>query len=111
MGEASYRSSKAALKALVETAAVEYAPHRIRVNMVTPGHTRTPLTAGLTAVEEASIVGQIPIGRIALPADIAESVLFLLSSRSTYVVGCELVIDGGLRLRPFTVADSGSTPA
>lgn len=103
-GESLYRSSKAALKAFTEVLALELAPHGIRVNMLTPGAVRTPLTAGMTADERTRLVDEIPLGREALPDDLVATALLLLSdSLSPYTTGAEFVVDGGIRLRPLSI--------
>ncbi len=100
--EAAYRSSKAGLKAYMEVLAVELAPFRIRVNMLTPGYFHTSLSAHLGAKGEAMVLDTIPLGRAGEPEpDIGPAALFLLSDvLSPYTTGAELVVDGGYSLRP-----------
>jgi NAD(P)-dependent dehydrogenase (short-subunit alcohol dehydrogenase family) len=95
---AHYSASKAGLVALVKTAALELAAHRIRVNAVAPGIVRTRLTRFLIddPVEGAEYLKRIPLGRYAEPADIAAAVAFLASSDADYITGEELVVDGGV---------------
>jgi NAD(P)-dependent dehydrogenase (short-subunit alcohol dehydrogenase family) len=100
-GEAPYSAAKAAVVALTASAALEYAPH-IRVNAVSPGMIRTPLTElllddrgiGLEDVQRA----KTPLDRIGEPADIAEVVVFLCSDAARFVTGQNLVVDGGMTL-------------
>ena len=100
--ESAYRASKAGLAGLVGTLAVELAPHSVRVNLVTPGAVDTPFVARAAPAQRAHVVGQIPLLREALPGEIAPSVVFLLSDRlSPYTTGAELLVDGGLHLRPL----------
>jgi NAD(P)-dependent dehydrogenase (short-subunit alcohol dehydrogenase family) len=100
--ETAYRASKAALKAHVEVAAVELAPFGIRVNMVTPGGVDTAFVADADPDQRASAIGQIPLGREAIPEEIAPAATFLLSDRlARYVTGSDLLVDGGLHLRPI----------
>ncbi|MFE9656585.1 SDR family NAD(P)-dependent oxidoreductase [Micromonospora sp. NPDC006431] len=71
----------------------------IRVNSITPGHIGTDMFAGLTGGSEQvaeTFRSQVALGRIGDPAEVSEAVLFLLSRRSSYVTGQELVVDGGL---------------
>jgi NAD(P)-dependent dehydrogenase (short-subunit alcohol dehydrogenase family) len=94
-----YSASKAAVRALAGSFAAELAGRRIRVNSITPGHTATDMFDGLTGGSEQVTEwfrGQVVLGRIGDPTDIAEAVLFLLSPRSAYVTGQDLVVDGGL---------------
>ena len=101
--EGLYRASKAGLKAFAEVLAIELAPHGIRVNMLTPGAVQTPLTAGMPVAHRARLVEEIPVGRVAVPDELVPSALLLLSDLlSPYTTGAELVIDGGLRLRPLS---------
>jgi 3-oxoacyl-[acyl-carrier protein] reductase len=101
-GETSYRASKAALKAHMEVAAVELAPFGIRVNMLTPGAVDTELVAGASPDQRRAVVNAVPLRREATPEEMAPAALFLLSDRlASYVTGTDLVIDGGLHLRPI----------
>lgn len=102
--EASYRISKMALKMYMETLAIELAPHGIRINMLTPGHHRTSLTAGISPAVENIMKGQIPLRRLGTPDECGPAAVFLLSDRlSSYITGTEIVIDGGLALRPLPI--------
>jgi NAD(P)-dependent dehydrogenase (short-subunit alcohol dehydrogenase family) len=104
-GNSAYAASKGGVSAFVRSAALDYAPHGIRVNAVVPGATDTPmLAAGLAeharseALERfrSSAQGQIPLGRLGRPEEVAAAILWLLSSESSYVTGAHLVCDGGL---------------
>ena len=98
-GLAHYCASKAGLESLVRVAALELAP--IRVNSVAPGVVATPLMASTlerTGVRD-DFLRHIPLGRIGEPADVAESVAFLLSDAARYVTGQTLAVDGGMGLR------------
>jgi NAD(P)-dependent dehydrogenase (short-subunit alcohol dehydrogenase family) len=100
--ETSYRASKAALKAHIEVAAVELAPFGIRVNLLTPGGTDTPFVADASPAQREEARQAIPLRREARPEEMAPAAVFLLSDRlAGYVTGSELIVDGGLRLRPI----------
>lgn len=102
--EAAYRISKMGLKMYMETLAIELAPYGIRVNMLTPGHHRTALTAGISEKVENIMIGQIPLRRLGVPGDCGPAAVLLLSDLlSSYITGTELVVDGGLSLRPLPV--------
>lgn len=96
-----YSASKGAARAFTRTAAVQYAAQGIRVNAVFPGFVETPMTRDLHAQpgvrEERTAL--TPLGRLALPEDIAWGILYLASDESSFVTGSELVIDGGVTAR------------
>jgi NAD(P)-dependent dehydrogenase (short-subunit alcohol dehydrogenase family) len=94
-----YASTKAALRSLTETLAVELGPRGIRVNAVAPGLIRTPMTA-LAQRDERDlwIRSHTPLGRWGEPADIADVVGFLASPASRFMTGTTLVVDGGISL-------------
>ena len=102
-GSSLLSASKAALRSVVRVASAELADRGIRVNAVSPGAIGTPLWAKLGLPEEVlksageAITNQIPIKRWGRPEEIAKSVLFLATSDSSYFIGNELTVDGGLR--------------
>jgi glucose 1-dehydrogenase len=104
--EASYRISKMGLKMYMETLAIELAPFGIRVNMITPGHYPTHLTAGISAEHERIMKSQIPLRRLGDTSELGAAAALLLSDLlSSYTTGCDLVVDGGLSLRPLPLLD------
>ncbi|MDC6129221.1 MULTISPECIES: SDR family oxidoreductase [Burkholderia] len=97
-----YAASKAALISLVKTLSAELLPRGVRVNVVSPGPVTTPLydkfgfdAAGLAAASE-QIRAQVPLGRFGEPAEIASTVLHLAASESAFIVGSEIIADGGM---------------
>lgn len=102
-GDLAYRLAKTSLKVLMESLALELAPHAIRVNLLTPGHYPTGLTSGLTEAQEAHLRSQIPLRRFGDPLrELSAAALLLLSDAlSSYTTGTELIVDGGLTLRPI----------
>ncbi|MEX2307963.1 MAG: SDR family oxidoreductase [Pirellulales bacterium] len=100
--ETVYRITKYGLKSLVQSLAVEFAPHGIRVNLLVPGHFRTRLTEGIPAAIEKQLQQNIPLRRFGNTSDCGNAAVFLLSDAlSNYTTGAELVLDGGLSLRPL----------
>jgi len=95
---ASYNSSKAAVRHLAASLAVEWAAADIRVNSIAPGYVLTDLTQQIIDREpelEADWISRIPQGRMATPEDLTGLVVFLASTASGYLTGQQLVIDGG----------------
>jgi len=94
-----YTASKFGLIGLTKVAAKDYAEHGIRINALSPGITDTPMMRAGGATSEA-IAAAVPIKRVAQAAEMARGVAYLLSAEAGYVTGAELVVDGGLLLRP-----------
>jgi len=98
-----YCASKGGVVALTRAMALDHAPDGVRVNCVCPGAINTPLHKKYVAALDPSIrddyvnrqVLDHPIGRIGEPEEIAEAVLFLASSKSSFMTGAALVVDGG----------------
>jgi NAD(P)-dependent dehydrogenase (short-subunit alcohol dehydrogenase family) len=101
-GSSVYAASKAALRSLARTLSAELIGRGIRVNAVSPGPIETPIFGrmGLSAEQVEgfgqSMMQQVPMKRLGQPEEIAKAVLFLASSDSSYVLGTELVVDGGM---------------
>ena len=97
-----YSASKAALISLAKTLSAELLSRGVRVNVISPGPVETPIFRSLGVPAEqlpeiaASILAQIPLKRFGTPDEIASAVLYLSSAESAFIVGTELVIDGGM---------------
>lgn len=98
-----YNAAKAAVRSLGRCLATELLPRRIRVNTLSPGLTNTPILSrdiGLDAAVRDQIaqafVSKIPMGRLGEASELAKAALYLASDDSSYVVGAELAVDGGL---------------
>ncbi|KAJ8129629.1 hypothetical protein O1611_g4001 [Lasiodiplodia mahajangana] len=96
-----YTVSKHAAVGLTKNSALDNAAHGVRVNCVCPSWTNTPMVG--KAVEGVEGLGDfirqaVPMGRIAVPEEVADAVVFLCSPRSSYITGCSLIIDGGTTL-------------
>ena len=96
-GMALYASSKAAVRALTEVAAIELGPRGITANCVLPGLIETDMIAGLPAEYRATVAASSPFGRIGLPDDIAGVVRFLASEESRWITGQSIIANGGAR--------------
>ena len=94
-----YTASKFGLIGLTKVAAKDYAEHGIRINALSPGITDTPMMRAGGATADA-IAAVVPVKRVAEPVEMARGAAYLLSDEAGYVTGAELVIDGGLLLRP-----------
>ncbi len=97
-----YAASKAAVISLAKTLSAELLPRGVLVNVLSPGPVATPLYGklGLDAASleatAAQIQNQIPLGRFGTPAEIAATVLHLSSPESAFIVGTEIIADGGM---------------
>ncbi|QDQ98406.1 2,3-dihydro-2,3-dihydroxybenzoate dehydrogenase [Tomitella fengzijianii] len=106
---AAYGASKAAATMFTKCLGLELAEHGIRCNVVSPGSTDTPMQRGMWGDGRGaeSVIGGtpekfkvgIPLGRIADPADVADSVLFLLSDKARHITMHDLYVDGGATLK------------
>jgi NAD(P)-dependent dehydrogenase (short-subunit alcohol dehydrogenase family) len=97
-GQASYVASKHGVIGLTKAAALEYASRGIRINAVCPGVVRTAMIDEVAASDPTfmdAMLAAHPLGRIAQPAEIAQTVLWLASSASSFVTGSALAVDGG----------------
>ncbi len=95
--QAHYNASKAGVIMLTKSLAGEWASRGVRVNSISPGYVRTPLTElGMSNPEWRDVwLSSTPMGRIAEPREIAPAVVFLASDASSYATGTNLVVDGG----------------
>jgi NAD(P)-dependent dehydrogenase (short-subunit alcohol dehydrogenase family) len=97
-GRTAYSATKAALNALTQALAFEWASDNIRVNAVAPSHVNTPRIRQVAAqghLDLEPIAARIPLGRLAEPEEIADAVLFLCGPSSRFVTGQILYVDGG----------------
>jgi NAD(P)-dependent dehydrogenase (short-subunit alcohol dehydrogenase family) len=92
-----YSVSKAGVRMLSAQLAVEWGPHGVRSNVLSPGLVRTPMSEAFYAAEGVleRRSAAVPLGRVATPEDMAQVVMFLASDRAAYVTGQEIIVDGG----------------
>ena len=95
---APYCAAKGGLRMLMRTIAVELAPHGITVNNIGPGAIDTPMDAPLKAHPDqmATLLAEIPLGRMGQPEEVAELATFLASDAAAYITGSTYFIDGGM---------------
>jgi glucose 1-dehydrogenase len=108
--EAAYRVSKTGVQVFAETAAIELAPYGIRVNTVSPGLINSPNWAQGVLPKAANdpdtgeaFMGNLPLGRLGVPADVGSAYAFLASDKATFATGANIVLDGGFTLRPLVL--------
>jgi NAD(P)-dependent dehydrogenase (short-subunit alcohol dehydrogenase family) len=96
-----YSASKFAVVGMTKSAAMEYAPHNIRINAVCPSYTQTPMLDAVVEKQpgiDKKLLRFVPMGRFAEADEIAEAVIWLSSNQSKFITGQTITIDGGLSL-------------
>jgi NAD(P)-dependent dehydrogenase (short-subunit alcohol dehydrogenase family) len=98
-GHTAYAATKAALRSYSRTWAAEFKDRGIRVNMLSPGVTDTPILDSQSVKREELVnmyQSMVPLGRLARPEEMASAALFLASDQSSYMTGADLMADGGI---------------
>jgi 3-oxoacyl-[acyl-carrier protein] reductase len=95
-GQANYAAAKAGVAGMTRSLARELGSRNITVNCVAPGFIDTDMTRALSEEQRTALVGQIPLGRLGKPDDIAAAVAFLASPAGDYVTGTVLHVNGGM---------------
>ncbi len=95
-GQANYAAAKAGVAGMTRALARELGSRNITVNCVAPGFIETDMTASLPDEQQKALLGQIPLGHLGKPADIAHAVAYLASPQAGYVTGQELHVNGGM---------------
>lgn len=101
LGVGNYIAAKHAVKGMVQTAAIENAARGIRVNAVAPSYVSGPMMDQFLEASpdvKKAMLGDLPMGRLVRPNEVADAVVFLASPASSYVNGHTLVVDGGASL-------------
>jgi 3-oxoacyl-[acyl-carrier protein] reductase len=95
-GQTNYAASKAGLIGFARSLAREIGGRGVTVNVVAPGFVATDMTVDLSESRRAELIGAIPLGRMAEPAEVAAAITFLASEEAGYVTGAVFPVDGGL---------------
>jgi 3-oxoacyl-[acyl-carrier protein] reductase len=97
-GQSSYSAAKSGIVGLTRTVAMEGAKYGVRANAVAPGGVDSPMMDSVPQQHRDALIAEIPLTRLAEPAEIADTVGFLLSDQASYITGQTIVVDGGLTL-------------
>jgi 3-oxoacyl-[acyl-carrier protein] reductase len=95
-GQANYAAAKAGVAGMTRALARELGSRSITVNCIAPGFIATDMTADLPEAAKAALLGQIPLGRLGTPEEVAHAVTFLASPAAGYITGTELHVNGGM---------------
>jgi 3-oxoacyl-[acyl-carrier protein] reductase len=95
-GQMNYAAAKAGVAGMSRALAREIGSRNITVNCIAPGFIDTDMTKALGAEQHASLLTQIPLGRLGAPEDIAHAVAFLASPQAAYITGTTLHVNGGM---------------
>lgn len=116
-GHAAYGAAKGGLETMTKAMAVDAAPAGVRINAVAPGFIRTAVwdrwMTGLgprAAAVQEDVAAAVPLGRPALAGEIADVVVWLASSRASYVTGAIIAVDGGLSARAYELPSLTRSP-
>jgi len=95
-GQMNYAAAKAGIAGMTRSLAREIGSRNVTVNCVAPGFIDTDMTRALSEDQKKALLGQIPLGRLGNPDDVAAAVLFLASQQAGYVTGTTLHVNGGM---------------
>src|SRR5882672_2038003 len=97
-GQVNYAASKAGLEGMSRALAREVGSRGICVNCIAPGFVDTDMTRKLTDAQAQALLGQIPVGRLGHPEEVAAAVVFLASGAGAYITGATLHVNGGMHM-------------
>lgn len=95
-GQANYAAAKAGVAGMTRALARELGSRNITVNCIAPGFIETDMTARLPEEQQKALLGQIPLGHLGKPQDIAHAVAFVASPQAAYITGQEIHVNGGM---------------
>lgn len=96
--QTNYSASKGGMNAFTRALAKEVAGYGVRVNSISPGFVETDILSGFTEKQRAELLQRIPLGRIGRVQDVVGCVEFLLSDDARYIIGQNIIVDGGLAI-------------
>ena len=97
-GQTNYSASKAGMIGFCKSLAQEVASRGITVNVVAPGFIETPMTEMLDEKQREKLLGQVPVGRLGTPDEVASAVIYLATSEASYMTGSTLHVNGGMAM-------------
>jgi 3-oxoacyl-[acyl-carrier protein] reductase len=97
-GQVNYVAAKAGMVGFTKALAREVGSRNITVNCVAPGFIATDMTKALSEEQTTRLIGNVPLGRLGQPSDIAEAVLFLASPHASYITGNTIHVNGGMHM-------------
>ncbi len=95
-GQSNYAAAKAGVAGMTRALARELGSRNITVNCIAPGFIETDMTASLTEEQQKALLGQIPLGHLGKPQDVAHAVVFVASPQASYITGQEIHVNGGM---------------
>ncbi len=95
-GQSNYAAAKAGVAGMTRALARELGSRNITVNCIAPGFIETDMTAKLSEDQQKALLGQIPLGHLGKPQDIAHAVAFVASPQAAYITGQEIHVNGGM---------------
>jgi 3-oxoacyl-[acyl-carrier protein] reductase len=95
-GQSNYAAAKAGVAGMTRALARELGSRNITVNCIAPGFIETDMTAKLPEAQQKALLGQIPLGHLGKPQDIAHAVAFVASTQASYITGQEIHVNGGM---------------
>ena len=95
-GQSNYAAAKAGVAGMTRALARELGSRNITVNCIAPGFIETDMTAKLPEAQQKALLGQIPLGHLGKPQDIAHAVAFVASPQAAYITGQEIHVNGGM---------------
>ena len=95
-GQSNYAAAKAGVAGMTRALARELGSRNITVNCIAPGFIETDMTASLPEEQQKALLGQIPLGHLGKPQDIAHAVAFVASPQAAYITGQEIHVNGGM---------------